>query len=141
MPKKTPPRSSTSGKIPLMLPKDIVFEAPPRTRVDGLECRITNTERKGKRYSRLTLARWVLKEAGIKEGQRVALRRGKAPHHRWVRVEPASYGQTVPEKGNVAVSVKHILKSSLKLEGETVQPMLGKEAIYFELPEHWLSNS
>lgn len=136
--KKGLPVTSTTKAHKDIVPQGIEFIAPPRTRADALECKITNTEKHGKRYSRLTIARWVLHEAGFKAGQKLILLRGKRPHHRWIRLEEADYGQRVSDKGNLALSVKQVLKPDLRIKSETVTPLVDKGSIYFELPEQWV---
>ena len=138
--RKTQRTSSKVVSDPL-IPVGIEFEAPVRTRSDALECRVTNLEQDGKRYSRLTVARWVLNEAGFKSGKKFVALRGKHPHHRWVRVEEADYGQRLPDKGSLSLSITQIIKRGLTLKNEKIKPLLGQDAVYFELPEEWVNKA
>jgi hypothetical protein len=120
------------------IPANIQFELPLRTRSDAVDCRITNLDRNGKRDCRLTISRLIMSKAGFKPGQRFTVLRGKAPHHRWIRVEPANYGQRLSDKGSLSLSVRQIMRHDVKLKAEKVEPLLGKDAVYFELPENWV---
>lgn len=120
------------------IPSDIQFEAPVRTRSDSLDCRLTNVEVNKKRLSKLTIARWVINKAGFKTGDRFVALKGKAPHHRWVRIEEADYGQRLSEKGSLSVTVSQVIRRGITLKNENVVPLLGEKAVYFELPEEWV---
>lgn len=128
------------SKAPAMrgIPSDIQFEAPVRTRSDSLDCRLTNVEVNKKRLSKLTIARWVINKAGFKPGNRFVALRGKSPHHRWVRIEEADYGQRLSEKGSLSVTVSQVIKRGVTIKNENVTPLLGDKAVYFELPEEWV---
>lgn len=121
------------------LPEGIEFHPAMRSRIDAILCRVTQkTTGKGPRYSKLHVARWVLQEAGFKPGKRYTVVRGKAPHHRWIRVEEASFGQKLGTKGTLSLTVGGILKRDLQLKNEEVTPLIGGGAIYFELPNTWM---
>jgi hypothetical protein len=125
-------------KVQPAIPTNIQFEPPLRTRSDSLDCKITNIDRNGKRDCRLTISRLIMNKAGFRAGQRFTVLRGKAPHHHWIRVEPADYGQRLSEKGSLSLSVRQIMRSDVKLKAEKVNPLLGNDAVYFELPEQWV---
>lgn len=133
------PKSQPDIVRKIDLPPGIEFHPALRSRVDAIQCRVTQkTNGKGPRYSRLSVARWVLEEAGFKSGSRYTVVRGKAPHHMWIRVEEASFGQKLAPKGNLSLTLGTVLKRDLQIKGEEVTPLIGERAIYFELPANWM---
>ena len=100
-------------------------------------CRVTETTYGGHKTTLLSLSRSALQEAGFTSGARLVLLRGKPPHNRWIRVEKASFGKRLPDKGAISLSLKSILRPNMGLKNEIVTPLMGEEVIYFELPATW----
>ena len=121
------------------VPKGIEFYIPTKTRADGGACRVTETTYGGQKTTLLNLARSTLSEAGFKGGDRVVLLRGKPPHDTWIRIEKAKFGKKLSDKGAVSLSLKTVLKATLGLKNEVIKPIMGEQAIYFQLPSTWFA--